>query len=112
MTFMDVVNTTLVPKSADKWGHFHELGHNHQSDLWTWDCTVEVSAGPDRAAALTLHMHAIPSLSPLLSVPLCLSCSPRPCSSWAQRGPLAATRHSLLLQLPACLPACLPVACR
>jgi hypothetical protein len=25
------------------WGFFHEVGHNHQSDLWTFDGTVEVT---------------------------------------------------------------------
>lgn len=25
------------------WGHFHELGHNHQSDLWTFEGTGEVT---------------------------------------------------------------------
>jgi hypothetical protein len=27
----------------DHWGHFHELGHNHQQGAWTWACTGEVT---------------------------------------------------------------------
>ncbi|MBX3739712.1 MAG: M60 family metallopeptidase [Akkermansiaceae bacterium] len=29
--------------SAGSWGHFHELGHNHQQPDWTFDGTVEVT---------------------------------------------------------------------
>lgn len=28
---------------GETWGHWHELGHNHQSDLWTFEGTVEVT---------------------------------------------------------------------
>jgi hypothetical protein len=46
MTFMDVVNTTVDLSIKDsRWGHLHELGHNHQRGEWTWDCTGEVSVG-------------------------------------------------------------------
>ncbi|KAI7843452.1 hypothetical protein COHA_002930 [Chlorella ohadii] len=34
MTFLDVTNSTLDVTSW-KWGHFHELGHNHQRGEWT-----------------------------------------------------------------------------
>lgn len=30
-------------KSEGSWGHFHELGHNHQSGDWTFDGTGEVT---------------------------------------------------------------------
>lgn len=44
MTFMDVVNTTIDPvDGGNHWGEFHELGHNHQDDRWTWDCVGEVT---------------------------------------------------------------------
>lgn len=42
MTFMDVVNSTLDTSGAH-WGHYHELGHNHQDSAWTWECVVEVT---------------------------------------------------------------------
>jgi hypothetical protein len=46
MTFLDV-----VPWEMDRayllehgsWGHFHEMGHNHQSGDWTFDGTGEVT---------------------------------------------------------------------
>lgn len=46
MTYLDVVPmvsdiTTLRQKGS--WGHFHELGHNHQEGDWTPDGTVEVT---------------------------------------------------------------------
>ena len=41
--------TVLPPHRA---GHYHELGHNHQSNLWTWSCTVEASLGNTETGAL------------------------------------------------------------
>ena len=36
MTYLDVVNSTLVfqPTGPGHWGHFHELGHNEQVRGW------------------------------------------------------------------------------
>jgi len=34
---------TLAKLLTGSWGHFHELGHNHQIDDWTFDGTVEVT---------------------------------------------------------------------
>ena len=34
---------TLAKLLTGSWGHFHELGHNHQSGDWTFDGTVEVT---------------------------------------------------------------------
>ena len=39
MTFLDVVEGTLNTSDPQKWGQFHELGHNHQAGVWTWACT-------------------------------------------------------------------------
>jgi len=36
---VDAVHLT----TEGNWGFFHEVGHNHQSDLWTFDGTVEVT---------------------------------------------------------------------
>jgi hypothetical protein len=33
----------LILIRYDHWGHFHELGHNHQDSIWTWECTGEVT---------------------------------------------------------------------
>jgi hypothetical protein len=30
-------------RARGSWGHFHEMGHNHQSGLWTFDGTGEVT---------------------------------------------------------------------
>lgn len=46
MTHDDIRKELLDPDHMVKtgsWGHFHEMGHNHQSDLWTFDGTVEVT---------------------------------------------------------------------
>jgi hypothetical protein len=45
MTHLDVAGqvTNLARMQAGSWGHFHELGHNHQSPDWTFDGTVEVT---------------------------------------------------------------------
>lgn len=46
MTHLDVNDlVTNVQKltSEGSWGHWHELGHNHQRDAWTFDGTVEVT---------------------------------------------------------------------
>jgi hypothetical protein len=48
MTHLDVVSALtqvqLLSKGEDaSWGFFHELGHNHQDGLWTFDGTVEVT---------------------------------------------------------------------
>jgi hypothetical protein len=45
MTYLDVVNSTLVfpPTGEGHWGHFHELGHNEQLGEWTWDSVGEVT---------------------------------------------------------------------
>jgi len=46
MTWMDgSVETSLSTGklSQGSWGHFHELGHNHQQGDWTFDGTVEVT---------------------------------------------------------------------
>ncbi len=45
MTHLDVVPLTLDVaklKSEGSWGHFHELGHNHQWSSWVIDGSVEV----------------------------------------------------------------------
>jgi hypothetical protein len=34
---------SLELMKAGSWGHFHELGHNHQQADWTFDGTVEVT---------------------------------------------------------------------
>ena len=46
MTFLDKsvehsLSTTEL--AAGSWGHFHELGHNHQQGDWTFDGTTEVT---------------------------------------------------------------------
>lgn len=47
MTWMDhSIELSLSVKqltSAGTWGHWHELGHNHQKDAWTFDGTGEVT---------------------------------------------------------------------
>ena len=46
MTWLDVVPMVVnleKMKAEGSWGHYHEMGHNHQSDLWTFDGTVEVT---------------------------------------------------------------------
>ncbi len=46
MTWLDhSVETSLSVENlaGGSWGHFHELGHNHQSSDWTFDGTVEVT---------------------------------------------------------------------
>lgn len=45
MTWMDVVphSVDVEKMRAGSWGHFHELGHNHQSGDWTFDGTGEVT---------------------------------------------------------------------
>lgn len=40
---VDLVTNVNTLREKGSWGHFHELGHNHQSDLWTFDGTVEVT---------------------------------------------------------------------
>jgi hypothetical protein len=41
------LSTAYLSKSGDfeggRWGYYHELGHNHQSDDWTFRGTVEVT---------------------------------------------------------------------
>jgi hypothetical protein len=45
MTHLDVAGhvTNLARMQAGSWGHFHEVGHNHQSGDWTFDGTGEVT---------------------------------------------------------------------
>ena len=46
MAHMDFASRALnVEKlvSEGDWGMFHELGHNHQKQWWTWDATTEVT---------------------------------------------------------------------
>ncbi len=46
MTWLDVekmVVDVAKLKKDGSWGHFHELGHNHQQSDWTFDGTVEVT---------------------------------------------------------------------
>lgn len=45
MTWMDVVplSVDVEKMRAGSWGHFHELGHNHQNGDWTFDGTTEVT---------------------------------------------------------------------
>ncbi|MDB6071983.1 MAG: hypothetical protein JWL81_3154, partial [Verrucomicrobiales bacterium] len=45
MTYLDVVPmvSDLNAMRRGSWGHFHELGHNHQSSDWTPDGTGEVT---------------------------------------------------------------------
>jgi hypothetical protein len=45
MTYLDVVPmiSDLNAMRRGSWGHFHELGHNHQQDDWTPDGTGEVT---------------------------------------------------------------------
>jgi hypothetical protein len=55
MTFLDVVNSTLVfpPTGPGHWGHFHELGHNEQVGR-----TVQACAGA-LGWLLTQAQHSI-----------------------------------------------------
>jgi hypothetical protein len=46
MTHLDVVDETLNLQhltTKGSWGHYHELGHNHQAPEWTFDGTGEVT---------------------------------------------------------------------
>jgi Peptidase M60, enhancin and enhancin-like/N-terminal domain of M60-like peptidases len=45
MTHLDVAGhvTNFARMQAGSWGHFHELGHNHQSRDWTFDGAGEVT---------------------------------------------------------------------
>lgn len=46
MTHMDVIDESLDLKhltTKGSWGHYHELGHNHQAPDWTFDGTTEVT---------------------------------------------------------------------
>lgn len=46
MTHLDVVEESLNLKhltTKGSWGHYHELGHNHQAPEWTFDGTTEVT---------------------------------------------------------------------
>jgi hypothetical protein len=46
MTFLDVVPWVMDREhmmTKGSWGHFHEMGHNHQSGDWTFDGTGEVT---------------------------------------------------------------------
>jgi hypothetical protein len=46
MTFLDksVEHSLSLPEMKQgSWGHFHELGHNHQQGTWTFDGTTEVT---------------------------------------------------------------------
>ena len=46
MTFLDKSvehSLSLAEMKQGSWGHFHELGHNHQVGDWTFDGTVEVT---------------------------------------------------------------------
>ncbi|MGV3757237.1 MAG: M60 family metallopeptidase [Verrucomicrobiota bacterium] len=46
MTHLDVVEESLDLKhltTKGSWGHYHELGHNHQAPEWTFDGTTEVT---------------------------------------------------------------------
>eukprot|EP00727_Mastigamoeba_balamuthi_P006882 m51a1_g2814 hypothetical protein (1838) ;mRNA; f:145607-155070 len=43
MMWLDVVDTTLMTTGTSHWGQYHECGHNMQSDMWTFDGTVEVT---------------------------------------------------------------------
>jgi len=36
-------SVSLADMKAGSWGHFHELGHNHQHPDWTFDGTTEVT---------------------------------------------------------------------
>ena len=46
MTFLDHSvehSLSTAEMKAGSWGHFHELGHNHQQGDWTFDGTTEVT---------------------------------------------------------------------
>lgn len=46
MTHLDVASLVVDLErlvSEGSWGHFHELGHNHQHDDWTFEGTTEVT---------------------------------------------------------------------
>ena len=46
MTFLDKSvehSLSTAEMKAGSWGHFHELGHNHQQSDWTFDGTTEVT---------------------------------------------------------------------
>jgi hypothetical protein len=52
--------------AAGHWGHFHELGHNHQgywNGYWNWDCTGEWVADARLVSRPLLHLHALESHS-------------------------------------------------
>eukprot|EP00727_Mastigamoeba_balamuthi_P006897 m51a1_g2828 hypothetical protein (924) ;mRNA; f:213296-216621 len=44
MMWLDVEDTTLMTTAeTSHWGQYHEVGHNMQSPMWTFDGTVEVT---------------------------------------------------------------------
>lgn len=46
MTHLDVASMAVDTKALTtkgSWGHYHELGHNHQAPEWTFDGTTEVT---------------------------------------------------------------------
>jgi hypothetical protein len=46
MTHLDVADMVVSVAALMKdgsWGHYHEIGHNHQDDMWTFEGTVEVT---------------------------------------------------------------------
>lgn len=57
MTFLDAPPRAVDLKAlttTGSWGHFHELGHNHQSGHWTFDGTVEVTCN-----LFSLYVHEV-----------------------------------------------------
>jgi len=64
MTGLDVIALNVnASKLFEKgktvgWGHWHELGHNHQSGDWTFDGTVEVTVNLFTLYVLE-HLHGV-----------------------------------------------------
>ena len=46
------ISTCQYDRTQSNWGFFHEVGHNHQSNDWTFDGTVEVTVN-----LFTLYVH-------------------------------------------------------
>jgi hypothetical protein len=42
-SIVHLLNADTLRKGDHAWGFFHEMGHNHQNDDWTFDGTVEVT---------------------------------------------------------------------
>ena len=57
------ISTCQYDRTQSNWGFFHEVGHNHQSNDWTFDGTVEVTVN-----LFTLYVHEFLCGIPVASV--------------------------------------------